>query len=236
MSLKVIILAGGLGTRLRGAIGAVAKPLAPVGERPFLEYVLKFFLSQGFRDLIISCGYGADRITEYFGDGSRFGLRIDYTIERELLGTGGAIKLAEPLIDSGYFFVTNGDTYFEVDLNELLDFHKERGALATMAVAYREDAGRYGRINFGEGGEIMSFEEKSKDGTAGYINGGVYVFRREVLDVIPARRVCSLETEVFPLLVGKGLYGFPAGGYFIDIGIPQDFRRANKELPLRSRK
>jgi NDP-sugar pyrophosphorylase family protein len=230
---QVIILAGGLGTRMRDTLGTLPKALAPIGNKPFLEYLLQFISHQGFRDVIISLGYGSDTIKEYLGDGSSRGLRIEYTLERELLGTAGAVKLSESVMHSGDFFVLNGDTYFEVDLNHMLRFHKRRAAVATLALTHREDTGRYGDIIINKENEIVSFLEKAGEGRAGYINGGVYLFRKEVLGYIPANKECSLERETIPFLVGKGLYGLPVKGYFIDIGIPEDYEKAKREIPLR---
>jgi NDP-sugar pyrophosphorylase family protein len=154
-------------------------------------------------------------------------------VETTLLGTAGAVKLAEPLIDSGDFAVVNGDTYLETDLNAMLRFHKERNAIATMALVSREDTRRYGTVVLGSGDTLTSFAEKAAGMGPGYINGGTCIFRKEIFGLIPAGKVCSLEREVLPLLIGKGLYGFPADGYFIDIGIPEDYERAQKELPAR---
>jgi D-glycero-alpha-D-manno-heptose 1-phosphate guanylyltransferase len=232
MDLKIIILAGGLGTRLREILGSVPKPMASVKDKPFLDYLIKFFSKQGFNEIIISCGYRADTIINHFG-GSVSGVKIHYTVEQELLGTGGAIKLSESIIDSREFIVTNGDTFFEIDLKEMLQAHILRGALATMALVEREDTGRYGRVSFGKNCEIISFEEKIPDAGKGYINAGIYIFSKKVFSFIPSDRACSLESEVLPDLIGKGLYGFPVQGYFIDIGIPEDYERARKELPLR---
>lgn len=230
---KVLILAGGLGTRLRQTLGTLPKSLAPIGNRPFLEYLLEFISHQGFRDVIISLGYGSDAIRGYFGNRSPHGLKIAYCLEKELLGTAGAVKLSESLIESDDFFVINGDTYFEVDLKQMLSFHKRRNAFATMALAYKEDSGRYGNVIIGRDNEIVSFSEKAGEGKAGYINGGTYLFRKELFNYIPAHKVCSLEREIIPSLVGKGLYGFVVEGHFIDIGIPEDYERAQREIPLR---
>ena len=232
-SVKVIVLTGGLGTRLRGTIGDLPKSLAPIAGKPFLEYLVKVISAQGFRDIVLCCGHRAGLITNHFGDGSRFGVSISYTIEEKLLGTGGAVKLAETLIDSDDFIVTNGDTYLEVDLNDMLGLHRSQGALATMALVRKEDTGRYGRVVLGGANQIVAFNEKAVDGKAGLINGGMYVFRKEIFDFIPAGKVCSLEREVLPLLIDKGFCGFASNGYFIDIGIPEDYERAKKELPQR---
>jgi D-glycero-alpha-D-manno-heptose 1-phosphate guanylyltransferase len=231
--MKVIILAGGLGTRLRRLLSDLPKPLAPIDNKPFLAYLIAFLSSWGFIDFIISSGHGAEAIKEFLGDGSTRGLDIQYTFEEELLGTAGAIKLAETLIDSDDFIVTNGDTYFEVDLNAMLRLHEAKAAIATVALLSIEDTGRYGSVVLGEDNEIISFSEKAIDGGKGLINGGIYIFRKEIFDFIPAGKVCSLERDVLPLLIHKGLYGFPSSGYFIDIGIPEDYERAKRELPLR---
>jgi D-glycero-alpha-D-manno-heptose 1-phosphate guanylyltransferase len=231
--MKIIILAGGLGTRLRGVLGNLPKSLAPIGNKPFLDYLLRFIVKQGFKDVIITTGYGSEAIKRYFGNGSVVGLRIDYTCEKELLGTGGAIKLAETMIDSDDFIVMNGDTYLEVDLDEMLRFHKARGALATMALAHKENTSRYGSVRIDKDNKVITFIEKDDEGRSRYINGGMYVFRKEILGCIPANKAFSLEREVLPTLVGKGLYGFPGEGYFIDIGIPEDYEKAKKELPVR---
>ncbi len=231
--MKIIILAGGLGTRLRGVIGNLPKPLAPIGNRPFLEYLLKFVSNQGFANVIISLAHGSEAVREFLRNGVMLRLNIEYAVEKKLLGTGGALKLAEPLIESDDFFVINGDTYFEVDLKEMLRFHKARGALATIALAHKENTGRYGSVSIDKANKIIAFIEKADEGRSRYINGGMYVFRKEIFGYIPANRVYSLEREVLPALVGKGLYGFPGDGYFIDIGIPEDYEKAKKELPVR---
>jgi len=231
--MKMILLAGGLGTRLKGVIGSIPKPMAPIGDSPFLEYLFTFFKERGAKEFIVCTGHGGDSIRGYFGEGKRFGLSIKYTIERDLLGTGGAIKLAEAWVDSEHFFVGNGDTYFEVDLMEMLRFHESHGGIGTLALAYKEDPDRYGKVVCDRDNRITSFQEKPDGRKAGYINGGLYAFRKDVFRHIPANRACSLEREILPSLIREGLYGFPAPGYFIDIGVPEDYEKAEKELPLR---
>lgn len=230
--LQAIILAGGLGTRLRGVVGELPKPLAPIDGVPFLEYLLMRFKAQGIGEFILCVGHGGKLIRDYLGSGDQLGLTIQYTIEEKLLGTGGAIKLAESHIN-GDFLVANGDTYFEVDLHTMFNSHKATGARATMALARREDTSRYGRVEFDKNDRILSFVEKAPDNGPGHINGGIYIFGKEVFDSIPTGTVCSLEREVLPRLIGRGLHGFTVDGYFIDIGIPEDYARAKRELPAR---
>ena len=231
--MKAILLAGGLGTRLKGVIGAVPKPMAPIGDSPFLGYLFTFFKEQGVKEFIVCTGHGSDAIRGFFGDGEGFGLSVRYTVERELLGTGGAIKLAEEWIDSEHFLVCNGDTYFELNLQEMIRFHESHGGIGTVALAYKENPDRYGKVVCDGEGRITSFREKTVGKTPGYINGGLYAFRRDLFLHIPAGRICSLEREILPSLIRYGLRGYPVDGYFIDIGIPEDYEKANRELPAR---
>ncbi len=231
--MKVILLAGGLGTRLEGVLGQVPKPMATISDSPFLGYLFAFLKGQNFTDLIVCVGHGGDAIRGYFGDGKRFGVSIRYTIEKELLGTGGAIKLAEEWIDSDHFLVGNGDTYFEVDLENMLRFHESHGGIGTLALSYKENPGRYGQVVCNRDNRIVSFQEKPDGRKPGYVNGGLYAFRKDLFRHIPANRVCSLEREILSSLTDEGLCGFPAPGYFIDIGVPEDYEKAKKELPLR---
>lgn len=231
--MKMILLAGGLGTRLGGVIGSVPKPMAPIAGSPFLEYLFTFFREQGVKEFVVCTGHGGDSIRGYFGEGKGFGLSIQYTVERKLLGTGGAIKLVGERIDSDHFLVGNGDSYFEVDLGEMLRFHESHGGIGTLALAYKEDPGRYGKVVCDRDGRITSFQEKPEGKKPGYVNGGLYAFRKDLFLHIPADRACSLEREILPSLIGEGLYGFPVDGYFIDIGVPEDYAKAKKELPLR---
>jgi NDP-sugar pyrophosphorylase family protein len=232
---KIIILAGGLGTRLRGILSDLPKSMAPIDKHPFLKYILMYFKFQGFTEFIISIGYKGDKIQDYFGNGNQLGVSIQYTVETELRGTAGAIKLAESKIFNDDFIVINGDTYFEINLNDIITFHQMHNALATIALAYKKDTSRYGRVTFNNNKNIISFAEKSENSEVGYINGGIYVFKNIIFDYIPVNKVSSLEKEILPLLVSKGLYGFPVNSYFIDIGIPEDYEMSKKELPLRGK-
>lgn len=207
--------------------------MAPIANSPFLEYLIVFLKKQNLKEFIICTGHGGESIRGYFGDGKKLGLSIQYTIEEELLGTGGAIKLTERLIDSDHFLVVNGDTYFEVDIITLLNFHKSNAGIGTLALLPKEDTGRYGRVLCDSTGRIKSFQEKSEERKSGYINGGYYVFRKELFQHIKINSICSLEREILPSLIRGGLYGFPFDRYFIDIGVPEDYDKAKIELPLR---
>lgn len=232
--MKAFVLAGGLGTRLSGILDNIPKPLTRFGDRPFLEYLVIQLRSYGFCDLVFCTGYLGEQIQAYFGDGSRWGVRIAYSQEREPLGTGGALKWAvDHLGEEREFLVMNGDSFLQVDLRALAAYHKTEGALATMALVLVNDTTRFGKVEIGGNGEIVRMVEKSGGG-AGLINGGIYVLSKAVLDFIPDGQV-SLELDVFPKLLGKGFYGVLAEGFFIDIGVPEDHTRLqdNPEMLLR---
>ena len=235
-----MILAGGLGTRLRRAFDAGPKSLAPVGKKVFLDYLLTWLGAEGVKEAILCVGYKGAQIQEHVGGGEAWGVRARYSVETRLLGTGGALKQAEGMIREDCVFVVNGDTYLGVSLREMLEFHRQRKASVTVAVARVEETGRYGSVHLDEEKRITVFQEKSgtrfSGETAGMrsINGGVYVVRREVLEMIPVGREMSLEKEVLPDLVAcKGIFGFETNGYFLDIGVEDDFSRAQTELPER---
>jgi len=232
---KTVVLAGGMGTRLRNTLGEMPKPMAPIGGKPFLERLLALLAARGMSEFVFCIGYGGEKIREHFAGGDRFGVSIRYSTETRLLGTAGAIKLAEPLIDSEDFFVVNGDTYLEANPLALLRLHRTCGAMATVALVRKENTGRYGRVTVGGDNDIRTFEEKSGEGKSGFINGGLYVFRKEIFGDLPGGRPCSLEREILPLLIGNGLYGLPVDGYFLDIGTREDYEKARRELPLRGK-
>jgi len=235
-----LILAGGLGTRLRSAYAVGPKSLAPVGGKPFLDYLLTSLASSGMRDVILCVGYKAEQIKEYARSGEEWGLHVSYSVEEKLLGTGGALKKADELTSSREVFAINGDTYLEVDLAAMLAFHRERRALVTIAAVRVRDAERYGTVEVDEGGQLVAFREKSGPGRAAsgpltqLINGGVYVLNRECLARIPSDCEVSLEKEVLPDLIATGgIFGFVTDGYFLDIGVENDYNRAQTELTER---
>jgi D-glycero-alpha-D-manno-heptose 1-phosphate guanylyltransferase len=224
--MQALILAGGEGTRLRSVLGDnLNKPMAPIAGKPFLEYLVVRLQQHHIDQIILCIGYKADLIQSYFGNGDRWGVQLAYSRESELLGTGGAIKLAEDLIRGEEFLVLNGDSFFDVDFGELAQLHRMVGASATLALALVENAQRYGAVSLNDEHRIVSFAEKDSEAHAGLINGGIYVLTRKVLDMIPTSHNCSLEREVFPALLKDNLYGRPFPGYFIDIGVPADYAR-----------
>ena len=228
--LDAIILAGGLGTRLRSALPGIPKPLAPVNKKPFLDLLLGQLAASGMiRRVAFAVGYKAEAVIARYSGGST-GQDIVFSMEKDLLGTGGAIKRALDLTEGGEVLVMNGDSYAELDFAAFRSFHRRRGARFTLALRRVQDSGRYGRVTTGAGGKVLEFAEKVTGGGPGLVNAGVYLASRSVLARIPEDRKVSLEREVLPGLIGRWLYGFEISGRFIDIGLPETYRAAGKYL------
>jgi len=226
---KAFVLAGGLGTRLKPRFGDLPKPLAPLGGRPFLERQLSWLRSRGISRAVILAGYGADQVREALGDGSGVGVALEYSIEDQPLGTGGALKLAQRFLD-GPALVVNGDTIGDADPWRLERDRWETGALGAVALYRVDDASARGRVEH-ERGRISRFVEKDMDYRgAAWVNGGQYVFAPDLWAAIPDG-ASSLERDVLPLLAARGrLFGCECAGKFWDIGTPEDFERAEREM------
>lgn len=226
LPVKCILLAGGMGTRLKDVVADVPKPMAPVRDKPFLEYIINFIVSQGMRDIIISVGHMAGVIEGYFGDGSSFGARISYCREESPLGTGGAIREAMKMADCSRCFVLNGDTFNDVDLREMERFHLSRGNIVTMGLIFVDNAGRYGSVGTDGENRITGLHEKKGTGP-GYINCGIYIIEKGLVDRMPGGRF-SFEADLLPGILDIGIRGFVSRGFFIDIGIPETYRYINE--------
>jgi D-glycero-alpha-D-manno-heptose 1-phosphate guanylyltransferase len=219
-----VVLAGGLGTRLRSVVPDLPKPMARVGDRPFLEYLMDYWINQGVSKFVLSVGYKRDSITSHFG--SRYkNIPVAYVIEDEPLGTGGGLVLAAHEL-SEPFLLLNGDTYFEVSLCELKRFHEENDADWTIALFKANEAGRYGGITIDQSNNIRQLN--SAKGQIGELaNGGVYFIKPSVLDpkkFIPGNKY-SLEDEVLKSVIDneKKVIGLQQSGSFLDIGIAKDY-------------
>ena len=220
---KCVILAGGKGERLRKVISDIPKPMAPVAGKPFLEYLILQLKKYNIRDVVISIGYKGDAIKSYFGNGEKWDMNISYSQEVEPLGTGGALKKAINMVDDEQFIVMNGDSYLDIDLTKLIDFHTERHAGTTLSLAHRNDTRRYGRVEVNTEGKVHRFIGKGVSGY-GLINCGIYMFQQDIVDIIPDGNI-SLEDMILPIIIEKGLFGMTVNGFFIDIGIPEDYLR-----------
>lgn len=205
-SCPALVLAGGLGTRLRPIYRRGPKCLAPVGGRYFLEYILFWLRAAEIKDLVLCVGYKAAQIQNWLGDGSQQGFRVRYSVEEDLLGTAGALRLAARMVSTQTCVVLNGDSFLELDLREMWKFHRSKRSMATLALAGVQDSNRYGSVEIDLNGRIVAFHGKS-DARATHppdrrgshlINGGVYLLQREILDSIPPGVAVSLEKEIFP--------------------------------------
>ena len=230
MKLDVVILAGGLVTRLRSVVSEVPKCMAPVNGKPFLYYLLKALSQYSINKVVLSVGYKREHIMEWVHEhGREFPFGIDYAVEGTPLGTGGGIRLALSKCTSDAVCVMNGDTFFDVDLEQLQEAHKHSGLILTMAVKHLRGFDRYGTVSFNQAGVVTGFNEKQfcEDG---YINGGVYLLSdKSLLKDMPEK--FSFETEFLQPKAAEGLVqSFVSDGYFIDIGIPQDYAKANEDF------
>ena len=226
----VIILAGGLGTRLRGEVKDTPKSMAPINGRPFLEYQLRQIQAAGLKKVILSTGYLGEQVQAYFGD--RFmDMDILYSHENEPLGTGGAVKLAFSQVKTPYSMIFNGDTMFKINLD--MFFQRTIENLANVSIALRqvEDASRYGSVECDAEGRILSFNEKSGTIKPGLINGGIYLIASRYFRKFDLPEVFSLEKDFFGPQVKEGYFsGQVFDNYFLDIGIPEDYQRAQDEF------
>ncbi len=226
--IPVVLLVGGQGTRLRSVLPSTPKPLASVGDKSFLELLVRQLRYQGIRRLVMSTGYLADQIEKEFGNGDSWDVAIEYSKELHPLGTAGAVKLARPYLRGvPEFLVLNGDSFLEINFHRLIRFHRGHGGLVSMAALQVENAGRFGTLQMDAEGRVVGFLEKTGREASGIVNAGVYVFDHTVLDQIP-EGPASLERDVFPRMLNHGVYALEQHGMFIDIGTPEDYARAQK--------
>ena len=225
--MEAIILAGGLGTRLRSVVPDLPKPMADINGKPFLSYLLKELSDSFFDKIILAVGYKSDFIQKYFGD-SYENIPIVYSRELQPMGTGGAIKQAMRFCTEDYVFILNGDTFFRVDFNSLLDTCKKNDASIAVAVKYLENTGRYGRV-IAEENRAVSFEEK-KSSERGLINGGIYCVKKSLQELMPEGKF-SFESKFLQNVDSSlNIAIYESEGYFIDIGVPEDYERAQSEF------
>jgi D-glycero-alpha-D-manno-heptose 1-phosphate guanylyltransferase len=226
--MKAVLLVGGLGTRLRSVVPSTPKPLAAVGGKSFLELLVGQLRNQGITNLLMCTGYLGEQVQSQFGDGRLWDVAIEYSQERSPLGTAGAVKLSQAYLrDVPEFLVMNGDSFLEIDFDQLTQFHRGHGGLVSMAVLEVGNAARYGTVQMEAQGRVIGFSEKTGSETFGVVNGGVYVFDRAVLEYIP-EGPASLERDVFPRILHRGVYALKQQGMFIDIGTPEDYARAQQ--------
>ncbi len=229
--MQAVILVGGEGTRLRPLTSTVPKPVLPLVDRPLIMHMLDWLKRHGVDDVVLSCGYLATSLRNVLGDGSQLGLRLRFVEEPEPRGTAGALKYAEELLDER-FLMLNGDVLTDLDLTAQLEQHDRTGAVATLALVGVPDPTAYGLVRLEEDRRVREFVEKppADQIDTNLISAGAYVLERRVLDLIPADQPASIEREVWPRLVGDGLFGFPHEAYWLDIGTPERYLQGTFDI------
>lgn len=223
------ILAGGLGTRLRSLVPDKPKVLAQISGRPFIEYLLDQLAAAGVKSVVLCVGYKGEMVQAHLGDHYK-GMQLHYSLETSPLGTGGALRLALPLLHSDSLLVMNGDSYCDAKLGSFADWHATKKSPATLLLTKTDDTRRYGRVDDNDQGRIIRFQEKADTSGPGWVNAGIYLLQRQVLESIPADRVVSLERETFPAWIQHGLSGYRSEGRLWDIGVPDAYHQANAEF------
>jgi len=222
-----LVLAGGLGTRLRDSVSDRPKVLAEVCGRPFLSFLLDQLTLAGFKKVILCVGYMANVVQDVFGDVYK-SLHITYSKEKRLLGTGGALRLALPLITSERVMVMNGDSFIDADFDAFERWALKKAAACAVVLTQVSNTKQYGKVVSVNDGRIKSFKEKQESLGSGWINAGIYLLQKKLMEMIPSGKVCSLEREFFPKLVGRGLFGYRCNSQFIDIGTPESYAKADE--------
>jgi mannose-1-phosphate guanylyltransferase len=225
--MQALILVGGEGTRLRPLTDSVPKSVMPLAGRPFLSYMIDWLGRHGVDEVVLACGFKADQVREVLGEGGT--PRLRYVEEPEPRGTAGAIKFAADELP-GRFLALNGDVLTDLDLTSLMSFHERRRSSATLGLYPVQDATGYGLVRRSEDGAVLEFLEKPEQPGAGEINAGTYVLEHAVLDLIPDGEMVSIERDVFPRMIGEGLYGLPLDGYWMDIGTPDRYLQATWDI------
>jgi NDP-sugar pyrophosphorylase family protein len=234
--LQAAILVGGKGTRLRSVVSDRPKPMAEVAGKPFLEWILIGLRDRDVSRIVLCSGYMPEFIENHFGDGIALDLDISYSVDPYPLGTGGAVRFALGHLSSSRILVLNGDSYCDFDIERLTNTHEKAKAVATIWTTQVEDSSRFGSIDVSENGEVLAFHEKQASHGSGIVNAGVYLVERDMVSEIPEGRAVSLETDVFPELVGRGLYAVRGDSPFLDIGTPESFSMAEDFLSLSNKR
>ena len=226
MTPPALILVGGLGTRLRESLPRLPKVLAPVNGRPFLRYLLDQLEHAGVREVILCTGYRADQLQAEF-ERSPTTLTLKFSHEPHPLGTGGAVRQALDLIDADTFLILNGDTYLDAPLQPFLDWHRAQGFLGSLLLTHVADTARFGTVYTDTAGRIQAFREKEGQAVPGWINAGIYLLSRRLLEPLVSGQPYSLEKDLFPLWLKEGLGGYPVRASFLDIGTPETLLQAS---------
>ncbi|HAW60667.1 MAG TPA: hypothetical protein DCW86_04280, partial [Actinobacteria bacterium] len=229
--MKAMILAAGLGTRLRPLTEEISKPMVPIVNKPVMEHIVELLASHGFSEIIVNLHYHADVITDYFKNGSKWGVNLYYSFEESLLGTAGGVGKVKKFFNHETFLIISGDALTDLDLTRLVEFHKKKKALATIVLTEVEDPSKYGVVITDEKDRILEFQEKPsrEEARSKLANSGIYVFGPNVFDFIPANTFYDFGRNLFPTFVQKKekLYGYRHDDYWNDVGEFEEYQRGN---------
>ena len=232
--MRGIIIAGGFGTRLRPLTYGRPKAIVPLMNRPFLEYQISLLRDHGMREIVLNLHYMPEKVREVLGDGSQLGVRLIYSVESEPLGTGGAMKLAEPHFGDEPIVVLNGDVLFDLDISALIAFHRRKESEVTITLIRVPDPTSYGLVMTDSVGRVLKFLEKPRwdEVTAYTVNAGAYVMNPKIFCDVPAGKQYSIERDLYPSLLRKGspMFGFVMDGYWNDIGNPERYLEAHRDI------
>jgi NDP-sugar pyrophosphorylase family protein len=225
--IDVVILCGGIGSRLAKIVNDRPKPMARINQQPFLDILINYFTRFGLRRFILCAGYMSEIIQEYYGQKSS---QLEFVVsnERTSLGTAGCIKKAQKFIQSEPFLVANGDSFCSLNLLELYDFHMSRSALMSMVVVESDETANSGLVQLDDSQRIINFEEKKSKAGINYINAGIYLFQKKILSLIPENKKYSLEYDLFPELIKHDSFALVSGEELIDIGTPKRYELAKE--------
>ncbi|MEE8324967.1 MAG: NDP-sugar synthase [Candidatus Humimicrobiaceae bacterium] len=231
-SKKAMVLAAGLGTRLRPLTDLISKPMAPIANRPVMEHIIKLLAKHGFRDIVCNLHYFPDEIKNHFGDGSKWGVNIVYSFEEKLLGTAGGVRKVEDFFQGQAFLVISGDALTDIDLSNAYDFHKEKKGIATLVLTEVEDTTQFGVVILDENKRIKGFQEKPLSGEAksNLANSGIYFFEPDIFKYMPPKgQFYDFGKNLFPDLLEKDIpyYGYKHNRYWNDVGSLDEYQQGN---------
>jgi D-glycero-alpha-D-manno-heptose 1-phosphate guanylyltransferase len=227
---EAVLLAGGFGTRLQKAVPDLPKPMAPVNGKPFIEYVLDYLLKFQIRRFILSVGYKHEAFASHFADDYK-GCPVLFSVENEPLGTGGGLRKALEYAEESDVLVLNADTLFKIDITDFSTLHKKKNADMTIALRKMNDVGRFGSVKLNEDLRVCGFTEKNEIKGEGKINGGVYILKKDFFNDLKLPDKFSFEKDCLEKYYSTlNIYGYSSKGYFLDIGIPEDYNKAQHDL------
>ena len=228
---KAMVLAAGLGTRLRPLTDSISKPMAPIVNKPVMEHIIELLLKHDYKDIVCNLHWYPEAIRDYFSDGSKWGVSISYSMEEELMGTAGGVKNVEGFFEGQTFLIMSGDALTDINLTRAVEYHKKKGGIATLVLTEVEDPSQFGVVLLDNKNRITGFQEKPLSGEekSNLANSGIYIFEPEIFEYIPEKQFYDFGKNVFPELIEKGIayYGYKHKQYWNDVGSLDEYQKGN---------